>query len=163
MSAGAGPRFEVRVVDEVLAEDLARCTRAARAAIEPVVAEVRRDGVPFEWLRRCEEEGHDGTRLGGCVKFYIPRPAGQWGAAAASRSGFGVWVPGGAEREVGPLLSPAIKRAISVLAFLERAAIRHHELVDGAACRVHAVALRRTNFEPAAGGYFNLKDKHHRN
>jgi hypothetical protein len=83
VSAGAGPRFEVRVVDEVLAEDLARCTRAARAAIEPVVAEVRRDGVPFEWLRRCEEEGHDGTRLGGCVKFYIPRPAGQWGAVLA--------------------------------------------------------------------------------
>jgi len=83
VSVGAGPRFEVRVVDEVLAEDLARCTRAARAAIEPVVAEIRRDGVPFEWLRRCEEEGHDGTRLGGCVKFYIPRPAGQWGAVLA--------------------------------------------------------------------------------
>lgn len=83
MSAGSGPRFEVRVVKEVLAEDLARCTMAARAAVEPVVAEVRRDGVPFEWLRRCEEEGHDGTRLGGCVKFYIPRPAGQWGAVLA--------------------------------------------------------------------------------
>jgi hypothetical protein len=38
------------------------------------------------------------------------------------RSGFGVWMPGGAEREVGPLLSHAIKRATSVLAFLERAA-----------------------------------------
>lgn len=60
MSAGAGPRFEVRMADEVLAEDLARCTRAARAAIEPTIAEVQRDGVPFEWLRRCEEEGHDG-------------------------------------------------------------------------------------------------------
>jgi hypothetical protein len=71
------------VVEEVLAEDLARCTRPAKAAIEPVVAEIRRDGVPFEWLRRCEEEGHDGTRLGGCVKFYIPRPAGQWGAVLA--------------------------------------------------------------------------------
>ena len=71
------------MVDEVLAEDLARCTRAARAAIEPVIAEVRSDGVPYEWLRRCEEEGHDGTRLGGCVKFYIPRPAGQWGAVPA--------------------------------------------------------------------------------
>ena len=80
MSAGAGSRFEVRVVDEVLAEDLTRCTRAAKAAIEPVIAKVQDDGVPHEWLRRCEEEGHDGTRLRGCVKFYIPRPAGQWGA-----------------------------------------------------------------------------------
>ena len=48
-----------------------------------MVAGIRRDGVPFEWLRRCVEEGHDGTRLGGCVKFYIPRPAGQWGAVLA--------------------------------------------------------------------------------
>lgn len=83
MSAGAGPRFGVRVVDEVLAEDLVRCTRAAKAAIETVIAEIRDEGVPYEWLRRCEEEGHDGTRLGGCVKFYIPRPAGQWGAVLA--------------------------------------------------------------------------------
>lgn len=83
MSAGAGPRFEVRVIDAVLAEDLARCTRAARTVIEQVVAEVQSDGVPYEWLRRCEAEGHDGTRLGGCVKFYIPRPAGRWGAVLA--------------------------------------------------------------------------------
>jgi len=34
------PRFEVRVIDQVLTEDLSRCTSAARAAIEPVVAEV---------------------------------------------------------------------------------------------------------------------------
>jgi hypothetical protein len=27
-----------------------------------------------------EEEGQDGTRLKGCVKLYIPQPAGQWGA-----------------------------------------------------------------------------------
>jgi hypothetical protein len=80
VSAGAGPRFEVRVVDEVLAEDLARCTPAARAAIETTVATLRDKGAPREWLLRCEAEGHDGTHLGGCVKLYIPRPAGQWGA-----------------------------------------------------------------------------------
>lgn len=79
-SAGAGPRFEVRVIDEVLTEDLVRCTPAARAAIEPMVATLREDGAPREWLLRCEEEGRDGTRLGGCVKLYIPQPAGQWGA-----------------------------------------------------------------------------------
>ena len=82
-SAGAGPRFEVRVIDEVLTEDLVRCTPAARAAIEPMVATLREDGAPREWLLRCEEEGRDGTRLGGCVKLYIPQPAGQWGAVLA--------------------------------------------------------------------------------
>lgn len=60
MSAGEGPRFAVRVDDGLLAEDLTRCTRAARAAVEPVVAEVRRDGVPYEWLRRCEVGGMTG-------------------------------------------------------------------------------------------------------
>lgn len=83
MSAGAGPRFEVRVVDEVLAEDLARCTPAARSAIETMVAMLRDEGAPREWLLRCEEEGQDGTRLKGCVKLYIPQPAGQWGAVLA--------------------------------------------------------------------------------
>lgn len=78
--AGAGPRFEVRVVDAVVAEDLAHCTRAARAAIESVLATVREEGVPYEWLLRCQEEVRDGTHLGGCVKFYIPRPVGPWGA-----------------------------------------------------------------------------------
>jgi hypothetical protein len=84
VSAGTGLRFEVRVIDQVLVEDLSRCTKAGQAAIEPVLEEVRHDGVPCEWLLRCEEEGHDGTRLGSCVKFYIPRPAGQWGAVLAA-------------------------------------------------------------------------------
>jgi hypothetical protein len=83
LSAGGGPRFPVRVDEKLLAEDLSRTARAARAAIESVMVEVRRDGVPYEWLRRCEEEGRDGTRLGGCVKFYLPRPAGRWGAVLA--------------------------------------------------------------------------------
>ncbi|HET8815121.1 MAG TPA: hypothetical protein VFM51_09220 [Solirubrobacterales bacterium] len=80
MPGGAGLRFEVRVVDEVLAEDLAHCTPAGRSAIEAVVSALREEGVSREWLRRYEAEGHDGTRLGGCVKLYIPHPAGQWGA-----------------------------------------------------------------------------------
>ncbi|HEX8688949.1 MAG TPA: hypothetical protein VF729_01770 [Solirubrobacterales bacterium] len=80
MSAGAGPRFEVRVVEEVLTEDLARCTAAARAAIGPMIDTLRDEGAPREWLLRCEEEARDGTRLKGCVKLYIPQPAGQWGA-----------------------------------------------------------------------------------
>jgi hypothetical protein len=82
--AGGGPRFAVRVVDEVLAEDLAHCTPAARSAIEPMIANLRKQGAPSEWLRRCEDEGRDGTRLGGCVKLYIPQPVGQWGAVFAA-------------------------------------------------------------------------------
>lgn len=83
-SAGAGPRFEVRVVEQVLAEDLAHCTPAARAAIKPVVATLREKGAPRGWLLRSEDEGRDGTRLGGCVKLYLPQPAGQWGAVLAA-------------------------------------------------------------------------------
>jgi len=41
----------------VLTEDLARCTPAARAAIEPMVATLRDSGAPREWLLRCEAEG----------------------------------------------------------------------------------------------------------
>jgi hypothetical protein len=80
MGAGAGPRFDVHVDDALLAEDLAHSSVSARSAITTTIDSVRRDGVPREWLRRCEGEARDGTRLAGCVKFYIPRPAGQWGA-----------------------------------------------------------------------------------
>jgi len=31
-------------------------------------------------LRPCDAEARDGTRLGGCVKLYIPQPDGRWGA-----------------------------------------------------------------------------------
>ena len=36
--------------------------------------------MPVGSLRRCEAEARDGTRLGGCVKHYIPQPDGRWGA-----------------------------------------------------------------------------------
>ena len=53
----AGPYFEVRGVDEVLTEDLARCTPAARAANEPMVTTLREGGAPSEWLLRCAVGG----------------------------------------------------------------------------------------------------------
>lgn len=80
MTADLGPRFEVRVVPELLVEDIAHSTPAARNAIESMLEVLRKDGAPTDWLRRCEEEGRDGTRLSGCVKLYIPQPAGRWGA-----------------------------------------------------------------------------------
>lgn len=63
-----------------LAEDLARATKAARAAIEAAVREFEAEGVAVASLRPCEAEAHEGTRLGGCVKHYIPQPKGRWGA-----------------------------------------------------------------------------------
>jgi hypothetical protein len=84
VSAGAGPRFEVRIVDQLLDEDLAHCTAAGRLAIETMLSVLSEQGIPRAWLRRCEAEGRDGTRLPGCVKAYIPQPAGRWGAVFAA-------------------------------------------------------------------------------
>lgn len=84
MSAGGGPRFEIRVVDQALDEDLAHCTAAGRSAIETMLSALSKEGISRGWLRRCEAEGRDGTRLGGCVRLYIPQPAGQWGAVFAA-------------------------------------------------------------------------------
>lgn len=75
-----GPAFPVHVDERELAEDLARATDAGRAAIEPMIQRLADDGVPVAWLKRCDAEARDGTRLPGCVKLYIPQPAGQWGA-----------------------------------------------------------------------------------
>jgi hypothetical protein len=78
--AADGPRFGLRIEEAWLANDLAHASAAARAAIEPLVVGLRQYGVPVGWLRPCEAEARDGTRLPGCVKLYIPQPAGQWGA-----------------------------------------------------------------------------------
>jgi hypothetical protein len=81
VAEGAGNvRFAVRIDSAVLDEDLAHATDAGRTAIKRALAEVADDGVPYLWLKRCQAEGRDGTRLPGCVKFYIPQPDGQWGA-----------------------------------------------------------------------------------
>ena len=73
----SGPAFPVHVDERELAEDLGRATDAGRAAIESMIEELKVEGVPAAWLRRCDPEAQDGTRLPGCVKLYIPQPAGQ--------------------------------------------------------------------------------------
>lgn len=45
-----------------------------------MIAQLKADGVPKDWLGKCDAAARDGTRLAGCAKLYIPRPAGQWGA-----------------------------------------------------------------------------------
>lgn len=76
----SGPTFPVHVGERELAEDLAHASEAGRAAIEPMVQRLKAEGVPTAWLKRCDAEAQDGTRLPGCAKLYIPQPAGQWGA-----------------------------------------------------------------------------------
>jgi hypothetical protein len=76
----SGPTFSVHVDERELAEDLAHASEAGRAAIELMVQRLKADGAPAAWLKQCDVEARDGTRLPGCVKLYIPQPAGQWGA-----------------------------------------------------------------------------------
>lgn len=44
-----------------------------------VPAALERAGAPIDQLRPCEDHGRDGTRLAGCLKLYVPLPAGPWG------------------------------------------------------------------------------------
>jgi hypothetical protein len=74
----SGPAFEVHVDDRELAEDLAHASEAGRAAIGSTVQSIKAAGCPAAWLKQCDIEARDGTRLPGCVKLYIPQPAGQW-------------------------------------------------------------------------------------
>jgi hypothetical protein len=76
----SGPTFEVRVDERALSDDLAHASDAGRTAIESTVRHLQADGIPSAWLKRCDAEARDGTRLPRCVKLYIPQPAGQWGA-----------------------------------------------------------------------------------
>jgi hypothetical protein len=75
------PVFPVGFDDDALAEDLAHLPPDAEVAIHSFQKEVRRlGGVPKSHLMACQAEGRDGTRLGGCVKTYVPWPGGRFGA-----------------------------------------------------------------------------------
>ena len=68
-----GPVFPVAFDELALAEDLARLGRAGTDAFAELGRELDRlGGLPRERLLACEAEGRDGTRLGGCVKTYVP-------------------------------------------------------------------------------------------
>ncbi len=74
------PRFAVRIDELTLAEDLAHATKAGHAAISATIDRLKRTGAPKSWLKRCQPDHADGTDLRGCIKLYIPHPAGPWGA-----------------------------------------------------------------------------------
>jgi hypothetical protein len=75
------PVFPVGFDDDALEEDLAHLPASAEEALRLFHKEVRRlGGIPKSHLMACQAEGRDGTRLGGCVKTYIPWPDGRFGA-----------------------------------------------------------------------------------
>jgi len=75
------PVFPVGFDDDALEEDLAHLPASAEEALRLFHKEVRQlGGIPKSRLKACQAEGRDGTRLGGCVKTYIPWPDGRFGA-----------------------------------------------------------------------------------
>lgn len=74
------PIVPVAFNEHAIAEDLAHHPPAARKALDLFRREIdHNDGLSFLRLKRCDEEGRDGTRLAGCVKTYIPWPTGRFG------------------------------------------------------------------------------------
>jgi hypothetical protein len=121
--AGGRPAliFPVGFDDDAVAEDLDRLPAGAEVALRAFRKELRRaGGIPQSRLMACQAEGRDGTRLGGCVKTYIPWPSGRFGA---------VFVP--AKHPHRPLV-------LRALAF----GVRHHPRESNAET-VYEVAYRR--------------------
>jgi hypothetical protein len=82
----------------------------------------RLGGLPRERLLACEAEARDGTRLGGCVKTYVPWPTGRFGAVMVAVSH--------PERPLG----------LRLIAF----GVRHHPR-DAQALTVYQIADKRLN------------------
>lgn len=75
-----GPIVPVQFDEHAIAEDLQHHPPAAGKALELLRRDIERGGgLSFSRLKRCDEEGRDGTRLAGCVKTYVPWPTGRFG------------------------------------------------------------------------------------
>ena len=72
-------RYRVLFAPDAIAEDLEHATTAARKIGETAVARLGVDGIAADQLISCKAEGRDGTELPGCVKTYLPWPAGRCG------------------------------------------------------------------------------------
>lgn len=77
--SGEAARYRVEFDDGIFAEDLEHNSPAARAAAETERKDIVKNGLSAARLKRCEEEGRDGTKLPNCAKIYIPEPDGPWG------------------------------------------------------------------------------------
>lgn len=107
--------------DRFWSRDLARTSARGRTAATNTRREYERHGCRVSTLRRCEAEGPDGTRLPGCVKVYLPQPAGPFGI-------------------VFRIARDATGTKLAVLAFGMRHQPRHSN-----APSVYAIANRRLN------------------
>lgn len=124
MSQGtAEPVFPVGFDDDALEEDLEHLPASAEVALRSFRKEAQQEGgVAVAKLMRCQAEGRDGTRLGGCVKTYIPWPDGRFGAVFIA------------------VTHPNRPMALRVIAY----GIRHHPR-GSTAQTVYEVADRRLN------------------
>lgn len=117
------PVFPVGFDEDALTEDLDRLPGSAEIALRSFRKELRHHGgIPRSRLMACQVEGRDGTRLGGCVKTYIPWSDGRFGAVFVA------------------VTHPNRPLALRAIAF----GIRHHP--RGSSARtVYEIASRRLN------------------
>jgi hypothetical protein len=59
--------------------DLSSTSARGREVATTTRRTYERAGCPVAALRRCDDLGSDGTQLAGCVKVYLPPPAGPFG------------------------------------------------------------------------------------
>lgn len=76
MSVG---RLPVVFDDPTWNADLARLGQRGAEIADRARADLEREGVALSDLLKCDPEGRDGTRLGGCVKLYLDH----WGLVFA--------------------------------------------------------------------------------
>jgi hypothetical protein len=121
----SGPVFPVGFDEDAIAEDLKHASKGAVEALEAFRKELHRQGgIPKDQLKACQEEGPEGTKLGGCVKTYVPWPDGRFGAVFVA------------------VTHPKRPLALRVIAF----GVRHHPQGSHAET-VYQVADRRQNKE----------------
>lgn len=119
MPGAKRPGFARVAFDEGFWErDQEAATPAARSAAASWRAEVEDDGVDIRRLRPCDPEGRDGTRLSGCVKVYVPAPAGPWGVVLeVALDAHGAWLD---YRAFGLRHPPRESRRLSVYQIAHR-------------------------------------------
>ena len=72
-------RFRVLFDDDAFNEDLSHASPAGRHEALAARKRLEKDGLTAPETKPCLGLGPEGTQLGGCVKVYLPPPAGPWG------------------------------------------------------------------------------------